>query len=340
VYNAVTKGICNTTSCKVMGGGPKYEYHWSDKEIVKPIIVSAPQYVALLSSWGKKQLESESLFPTKPGVLFPVNFREVGLQICRRLWRVYVHIFWHHFEKITSSGHGDLLNSHFKNMFAFVFEFDMVGPMDINPVEELVENLFQNDATYHSKKEQKGKAKEATKETKEATKETKEATKETKEEIETTKDTNDDKDTKETKVKKEENEKKDPTKLELRLLVDFEGIKRRWDTQISTLEELRKLVQEKFEIIDHPDLLLEYYDEEFQDFALLDDLKQLMDGKARLQLRYKPKMAMSPRHSTLPRNFRIQKITEENEQFITRSPRSRTISAQNLAKMFNVENQN
>jgi len=337
IYNTITKGICNANTCKVMSGGPKYEYHWSDKEIVKPIVVSAPQYVSLLNAWVKKQTENEELFPTTPGAIFPENFRDICKQICRRLWRVYVHIFWHHFEKITSSGNADMLNTHFKDNFAFVYTYDMVGSADISPVEELIENLFKNDTIYQAKKEHNPKEHNSKED-----KPKDHNPKEDKPKDHNPKEHNPTEDKPEEDEKKrresiaieikqndEENKKKEekgPT-VEVKLMVEFEGVKRRCDANISSVEELRSIIEQKFDVKDIPDLLLEYYDEEFQDFAVLDELKHLKEGKGRLQLRSKP----VPKRNTLPRNFKLpdeQKVLRSPPQ--TRSPRPRTTSSYNV----------
>jgi len=132
----------------------------------------------------------------------------------------------------------------------------------------------------------------------------------------------------ESKQNDEQDKKKERgPSVEVKLMVEFEGVKRRCDANIASVEELRTIIEQKFDVKDIPDLLLEYYDEEFQDFAVLDELKHLKEGKGRLQLRSKP----VPKRSTLPRNFKLpdeQKVLRRPPQ--TRSPRPRTASSYNV----------
>jgi hypothetical protein len=48
----------------------RYEYRWADGVLIKkPIEVSAPKYVEYLMDWIEGQLDNESLFPQKLGML-------------------------------------------------------------------------------------------------------------------------------------------------------------------------------------------------------------------------------------------------------------------------------
>lgn len=48
----------------------RYEYRWADGvQIKKPIEVSAPKYVEYLMDWIEVQLDDESIFPQKLGIL-------------------------------------------------------------------------------------------------------------------------------------------------------------------------------------------------------------------------------------------------------------------------------
>lgn len=48
----------------------RYEYHWADgTNIKKPIKCSAPKYIDYLMTWVQDQLDDETLFPSKIGVL-------------------------------------------------------------------------------------------------------------------------------------------------------------------------------------------------------------------------------------------------------------------------------
>jgi len=88
-----------------MSGGPKYEYLWCDNESYKkPTHLAAPQYIALLMEWIEKQINDESLFPCTTGTPFPKNFHANCKKIISRLFRVFVHVYIHHFDSITQIG--------------------------------------------------------------------------------------------------------------------------------------------------------------------------------------------------------------------------------------------
>ena len=136
----------------------RYEYRWADGvQIKKPIEVSAPKYVEYLMDWIEGQLDDESIFPQKLGMLlilvdlwctlilllthdvgaiknaiwsgvrfpfcqgtpFPPNFKEVVKTIFKRLFRVYAHIYHSHFQKIVSLKEEAHLNTCFKHFILF-----------------------------------------------------------------------------------------------------------------------------------------------------------------------------------------------------------------------------
>jgi MOB kinase activator 1 len=91
----------------------------------KPTALSAPLYVENLMTWIQNQLDDEKLFPQKigacflfpfflqrvqivdrlcVGVPFPRNYSTVCRTILRRLFRVYAHIYYEHFDQICALG--------------------------------------------------------------------------------------------------------------------------------------------------------------------------------------------------------------------------------------------
>lgn len=111
LYGVVAE-FCTESSCPVMCAGPKYEYMWADgTQIRKPIHVSAPKYVDYLMTWVQHQLDDERLFPTQIGVPFPSDFLEAVRNIFRRLFRIYAHIYYCHFDKMSELGAEPHLNT-------------------------------------------------------------------------------------------------------------------------------------------------------------------------------------------------------------------------------------
>uniref|UniRef100_A0A0N4U3X7 Mob1/phocein family n=1 Tax=Dracunculus medinensis TaxID=318479 RepID=A0A0N4U3X7_DRAME len=97
--------VCTAKSCPIMSGGSKYEYLWQDGEnYKKPTRLPAPEYVYLLMDWIEIRINDETIFPSNTAVPFPRDFRQVCKKILTRLFRVFVHIYIHHFDRISYLG--------------------------------------------------------------------------------------------------------------------------------------------------------------------------------------------------------------------------------------------
>eukprot|EP01104_Vermistella_antarctica_P013284 TRINITY_DN3_c1_g1_i1.p1 TRINITY_DN3_c1_g1~~TRINITY_DN3_c1_g1_i1.p1 ORF type:complete len:228 (+),score=58.42 TRINITY_DN3_c1_g1_i1:34-684(+) len=141
LYGTITE-FCTPSECPVMSAGPKYEYHWADgTSIKKAIKCSAPEYVDYLMTWVQKQLDDETIFPSKIGVPFPKTFQAIVKDIFRRLFRVYAHIYHSHFQKIVSLGEEAHLNTSFKHFIYFVQEFSLIDKKELAPLAELITSL-------------------------------------------------------------------------------------------------------------------------------------------------------------------------------------------------------
>ena len=110
-----------------MNAGPKYEYLWADgTTIKKPISCSAPRYVDYLFTWVQNLLDDERIFPTEIGTPFPPDFLDYIRNIFKRLFRVYAHIYYCHFERMGQLGAEPHLNTCFKHYMYFVYEFNLI----------------------------------------------------------------------------------------------------------------------------------------------------------------------------------------------------------------------
>lgn len=64
--------VCTSESCPKMNAGKCYEYLWADgKKVVKPIAVSAPEYLSYLMSWVQGIIDDENIFPSQIEKPFP-----------------------------------------------------------------------------------------------------------------------------------------------------------------------------------------------------------------------------------------------------------------------------
>jgi len=146
LIHGMVSEYCTAACCPVMSAGPKYEYLWADSQrYPKPIKVSAPEYIALLFQWVKDQVDDDRLFPTQIGAPFPSDFSERVGHIFKRLFRVYAHIFYCHFERVVELSFEAHLNSCFKHFMYFVLEFGLVRPEELKPLQPLMERFISED---------------------------------------------------------------------------------------------------------------------------------------------------------------------------------------------------
>lgn len=148
VYGTCTE-ICTNESCPVMSAGPKYEYLWADGvKVKKPVLVSAPQYIEYMFDWIDEQISNPAIFPVDDDGKFPRNFSSIVKNIFRRIFRLYGHIYYSHFEKIKDVGAEAHLNSCFKHLIYFIREFQLVDKKELAPLKKLIDKMLPDkDAT-------------------------------------------------------------------------------------------------------------------------------------------------------------------------------------------------
>ena len=79
----------------------QYEYLWADgAKVRKPVRLSAPAYAEALFDWVEAQIDDAAVFPAQFGEPFPPAFGDAVAAICRRLFRVYAHIYHAHFKQV------------------------------------------------------------------------------------------------------------------------------------------------------------------------------------------------------------------------------------------------
>lgn len=148
LYGAITE-FCTNETCPIMCAGPKFEYQWADGvKITKPIQVSAPKYVEYLMEWVQSCLDNDKLFPGTQTISskddqFPKHFESVVKQIFKRLFRVYAHIYYHHFDKVVALGVEPHLNTCFRHFYYFVKEFKLVDEKEMAPLQEVIDKMIE-----------------------------------------------------------------------------------------------------------------------------------------------------------------------------------------------------
>jgi len=114
-------------------------------------------------TWSQSNIDNEQLFPSRVGVFsttsdkldmlkpvagvpFPKAFPATVRQMFKRLYRVYAHIYCHHYPVIMQLGLEPHLNTSFKHYVLFVDEHDLAQGKDYwGPLRELVESMLRSD---------------------------------------------------------------------------------------------------------------------------------------------------------------------------------------------------
>jgi MOB kinase activator 1 len=126
----------------------RFEYLWQDSETYKkPTKMPAPQYIEHLMAWVQSNVDNESMFPSRIGVPFPKTFASLIRNMFKRLYRVYAHIYCHHYPVIIELGLEPHLNTSFKHYVLFIDEHGLAsGSKDFwGPLGDLVESMLRSD---------------------------------------------------------------------------------------------------------------------------------------------------------------------------------------------------
>ncbi|KAM4641505.1 MOB kinase activator 3C isoform 2-T3 [Discoglossus pictus] len=141
IYGTMSE-FCTEKSCPNMSGGLKYEYRWQDDlKYKRPTKVSAPLYMNMLMEWIETLINNEDIFPTRMGIPFPRNFQQVCNKILTRLFRVFVHVYIHHFDGIISVGAEAHVNTCYKHFYYFITEFSLIDHRELEPLREMTEKI-------------------------------------------------------------------------------------------------------------------------------------------------------------------------------------------------------
>jgi MOB kinase activator 1 len=95
-----------------------------------------------LFEWVEGLIDDEKIFPTEPGASFPNNFMDIIKNIFKRLFRVYGHIYHHHFKNVVNLQAEAHLNSCFKHFMYFTLQFNLIDPKELTPLAELIQELI------------------------------------------------------------------------------------------------------------------------------------------------------------------------------------------------------
>ncbi|KAL6071603.1 Tyrosine-protein kinase [Balamuthia mandrillaris] len=129
---------CTSQSCPKMMAGAKYEYFWAEGEHARrPVSLPAPEYIKRLFDWAQELVEDESLFPlddSPPGS----GFDEACNKLFRRLPRIIMHLFYHHYHTMLAEGFGEHAVSILKHMVMFSMEHKLTSIDYYAPVQDIL----------------------------------------------------------------------------------------------------------------------------------------------------------------------------------------------------------
>ncbi|KAH7392619.1 Mob1/phocein [Pyrenochaeta sp. MPI-SDFR-AT-0127] len=147
LYGSITE-FCSPQSCPEMKATDEFEYLWQDSEsFKKPTKMPAPEYIEHLMAWVQSNVDNEAMFPSRIGVAFPKTFPALIRNMFKRLYRVYAHIYCHHYPVIIELGLEPHLNTSFKHYVLFIDEHGLAsGSKDFwGPLGDLVESMLRSD---------------------------------------------------------------------------------------------------------------------------------------------------------------------------------------------------
>ncbi len=135
--------FCTADKFPAMTAGPQYEYLWQDdSQYRRPTALPAPVYIEHVLAWIQGIIDDEEKFPSTVGVPFPRNFQALIKQMVKRMFRIYAHIYCHHFSIIIALGEEAHLNTSFKHFMFFIMEFDLIEQKELGPLKELIDSMM------------------------------------------------------------------------------------------------------------------------------------------------------------------------------------------------------
>ena len=77
-------------------------------------------------------------------VPFPKTFVSQCKKILTRLFRVFVHVYIHHFDRLVAIGAEAHDNTCYKHFYYFVRQFDLVGERELEPLEQMTQHICKD----------------------------------------------------------------------------------------------------------------------------------------------------------------------------------------------------
>lgn len=98
-----------------------------------------------LSEWIDAKLADQRLFPVDDGEPSPPDFIKQVKPMFQRMFRVYGHLFHHHFRQYLHLSAQSHLYTCFKHFVLFVLEFRLIDARELAPLQQLIDNLLERE---------------------------------------------------------------------------------------------------------------------------------------------------------------------------------------------------
>lgn len=125
-----------------MNAGPHTDYLWLDANN-RQVSLPAGQYIDLALTWINNKVTDKNLFPTQNNVSFPQAFLRDVQRVMIQMFRIFAHIYHHHFDKIVHLSLEAHWNSFFAHFISFSKEFNIIDRNEMIPLLPLIENFEQ-----------------------------------------------------------------------------------------------------------------------------------------------------------------------------------------------------
>lgn len=113
-------------------------YDWCDGEPVSARAFAARTFEAAVA-----MTSDAAVFPPLEHAAYPDAFRPAAKALCGRLCAIYAHMYHRHFATFVETHSHVAVNAFFKRFVVFSLRHDLIGPADLEPVAELVQNLLR-----------------------------------------------------------------------------------------------------------------------------------------------------------------------------------------------------
>ncbi|GAA6085948.1 MOB kinase activator 3A [Tachysurus ichikawai] len=77
----------------------------------------------------------------RPSTPFPKSFMQVAKKILSRLFRVFVHVYIHHFDRVSQMGAEAHVNTCYKHFYYFVTELNLIDHKELEPLKEMTSRM-------------------------------------------------------------------------------------------------------------------------------------------------------------------------------------------------------